>query len=138
MKLGSRLYLVTWPNYVITRYTDYTTVMSIIKSLDSKFGINHWFPCLKPLSQSWNNLCSCIDISGFLVNSEKLVYFCIWKILKILFPSNWHLRFRERVNGFGKCIVFSSISCSCHPIHIEFWGFPEECESEHFHSPSHL
>lgn len=104
-------------------------LLSTIKSLDSKFGLNHWFPCLKPFSVRVGTIgVHVLNISGFLVNTEKFAYFCIRKILKILFHliSLEHLWFRERVNGFNKCTVFSSISCSCHPIHIEFWGFPEE------------
>ena len=37
--------------------TDYVTLLCTNKSLVSRFGINYWFPCLKPLSVTVGTIC---------------------------------------------------------------------------------
>ena len=45
------------PKLIFVWQTDYATLLRANKSLVSRFGINYWFPCLKPLSITVGTIC---------------------------------------------------------------------------------
>ena len=50
------------PKFIFVLQIDYATLLCANKSLVSRFGINYWFPCLKPLSVKLEQSCSYMTV----------------------------------------------------------------------------